>query len=216
MIYLIPYEPESRRKDMQKEHLLGRKLLAYGLSEEYQIVGIPVEDMVCHLAGEKPILQSFPEISFNITHTQGLVGCAISRYCVGMDAEQIRSFDIRLMKKVCSLSEISYICEGICSVKNKLETIVFTKEDEEKITHNRKCQERFFKLWTLKESYVKAMGKGIAFPFQMITFRIEEDVTDGERIICNIPNWKFSQFRFQNNYIIAVCEECTQKEDKIC
>lgn len=209
MIYLAEYHVQNCMKDKKTEHLLGQQLLAYGLSEEYQISGIPIEDMVIRISKQKPILKFFPDISFNITHTKGLAGCVISENHVGIDAEFIRTFDIRLMKKICSPSEISYICERWLPCENDLGKTTFSAADMEQIRNDLECQERFFRIWTLKESYVKAIGKGLAFPLREITFCIKENVKCKETISGSIPGWKFRQFRFRSKYIISVCEEIT-------
>ena len=87
-------------------------------------------------------------LQFNVTHTEGLIGVAIARdISVGIDAESIsrrtRSDPLRLARRRFSTAEIE-----------QLETI---QEREARNLH-------FMKIWTLKEAYVKAVGRGISAP----------------------------------------------------
>jgi 4'-phosphopantetheinyl transferase len=98
----------------------------------------------------KPVLQSesyFQNLHFNLSHSENLALLAIS--CegnVGIDIEQIRYYlDIEaLASRFFSKEEIS----------------VLEKMDAEK------KMEVFFQLWTRKEAFLKAMGKGLSFPME--------------------------------------------------
>lgn len=189
MLYLSTYEPISREEDRETEHRLGRTLLQNELRELY---GRNFD--VCEEDGRKPYLKDSSNVFFNISHTKGLVVCGISDKEIGVDAEWIRGYDERLMKRICSEEEISYILSDFNEALQK---------------------ERFFRLWTLKESYIKAIGEGLAFPMKQICFSFEKlkemrqtslGEQYGEKIIASIPGWGFKQFRVCNKYIVAVCE----------
>lgn len=165
MIYIEGYEPRDRIADRITEHKIGRRLLSYGLLQEYGIVADVRQEN-----GKKPYLENFPQIYFNISHTRGLVVCGISSRAIGVDAEYIRDFDVRLMRRVCSAEEIDYVNENTGEAK-----------------------ERFFRLWTVKESYLKYTGEGLSRPMRQITE--------------SIPGAAFRRFRFQNKYMISICEE---------
>jgi 4'-phosphopantetheinyl transferase len=60
----------------------------------------------------------------------------------------------------------------------------------------------FFRLWTLKEAYVKAIGSGISYPMDAVEFRFE-----GDRIITDLPGCRFRQFIIKGGiFVAAVCE----------
>lgn len=87
-------------------------------------------------------------LRFNVTHTAGLIGVAIARgVSVGIDAEKMsrrtRNDPLRLARRRFSESEI-----------RQLEALV--DEDSR--------NEHFLRIWTLKEAYVKALGRGINAP----------------------------------------------------
>lgn len=191
MIYLSEYVPVMGPQDREREHKLGRELLSFGLIRDYGRDYAVEQDGI-----NKPVLkgENLKEgnpsleagIQFSISHTRGLVVCGISSENIGVDTEYVRPYGERLMKRVCTEDEIAYIRKN--------------KEKE---------AERFFRLWTLKESYLKATGKGISVPMRDISFSMEEG---GKFIRGNMPGWEFCQFVFGNRFIVSVCHEvvCAQ------
>ncbi len=96
----------------------------------------------------KPEIDEYPEqarLRFNLSHSRGLVCCAVSRERdVGIDVEWVgRDTDIDgLARKVFAADEVAYL--------GRLEG----------------CARRdaFFAIWTLKEAYTKAVGRGLSIP----------------------------------------------------
>ncbi len=91
----------------------------------------------------KPFLVNFPKVHYNVSHTKGLIVCAISDSCIGIDVERIKSFNKRIVERFLSGNEREYIYSF--------------KENQD---------ERFAEIWTKKEAYVKWLGKGIEVPFE--------------------------------------------------
>lgn len=89
-------------------------------------------------------------LRFNLTHTDGLVACAVAEgRAVGVDAEWVtRQANIR-----------------------SLSARVFSDVERRAIAERsgQSAADRFFEHWTLKEAYVKAVGKGLSLPLQKIT-----------------------------------------------
>ncbi len=181
MIYLTEYDSVDRVHDRETEHRLGRELLHYVLGREYGRSWEVVQE-----GNGKPFLTGGPEIDFSIAHTKGLVVCGISGKRIGVDVERIRQFDERLMRRIC------------------------TEEERYFIEHERKTmtrEETFFRFWTLKESFLKATGQGLAVPMREIGFSVrvkEKRLTD---IRGPVPGWKHVQFRYRGSYIISMSEE---------
>ena len=99
----------------------------------------------------KPFLVNFPNVHYNISHTKGMIVCAISDSCVGIDVEKIKPFNKRIVERFFSINEREYI---FASKENK--------------------DGRFAEIWTKKESYAKWLGKGMAIPFEsfdVLSFR---------------------------------------------
>ena len=99
----------------------------------------------------KPFFVNFPKVHYNVSHTKGLIVCAISDSRVGIDVERIKPFNKRIVERFFS--------------KNEREYIFASKENKDG---------RFAEIWTKKESYVKWLGKGVAIPFEsfdVLSFR---------------------------------------------
>ena len=132
-------------------HALARTLLA-------QLAGVAPETLRFAL-GEHgrpelvwPELQ--PRVRFNISHTHGLVACALAlEHDVGVDVEHIER---RL--------EIDRLAPNVFSPGER-DALLPLRDDA--------LRTRFFQLWTLKEAYIKARGMGLALPLREITFHLD-------------------------------------------
>jgi 4'-phosphopantetheinyl transferase len=98
-------------------------------------------------AGDPPLL-------FSLSHTHGIVACAVSRGLeVGIDVESIdRIVDATgVARRFFAPAEIAML--DACG-------------DETRPT-------RFVELWTLKEAYVKALGRGLIVPLDQFRFSFD-------------------------------------------
>ena len=85
---------------------------------------------------KKPYLDN---INLSITHCDNYYLLAVSNYEIGIDVERVKNYNPSILKKTNTKNELNYIREN--------------------------PYERFFIIWTLKESLVKACGTGfVGFP----------------------------------------------------
>ena len=129
---------------------------------------------------KKPTLAAYPDIHFNISHCHGLVACAFAPFPVGIDVEHIRPFRDHLLHRVLTPEE-----------QAQLEAFSTTEE---------KRQEWFFRFWTLKETFVKALGVGISYPLHTAVFAL-----DGEDVTRHPQGWQFRQFRPDSGHVVSCC-----------
>lgn len=90
-------------------------------------------------------------LRFSVSHTQGLVACAVSHaVAVGVDVQAVNgTLDVSPM--------VAMACSGA------------EREQLERLAPHA-ARTRFYELWTLKEACVKARGAGLALPLNGVTF----------------------------------------------
>jgi 4'-phosphopantetheinyl transferase len=129
-----------------------------------------------------------PALRFNLSHTKGLVACAVTvGRDVGLDVEQInRVLTHDIPERFFSPQEVT--------------DLRALPEDEQQIV--------FFDYWTLKESYIKARGLGLALPLGQFTFIRRPGMSPA---ICFAPElhddpatWQFAQFWPTRDHRMAV------------
>ncbi|MET3035907.1 4'-phosphopantetheinyl transferase superfamily protein [Chryseobacterium sp. NRRL B-14859] len=88
----------------------------------------------------KPYLPEHPDVHFNISHSGDWVVGIVSTDLIGIDIEKITE------------------------VKENLTSLALTTEEHQQFQKLNETERNlfFFELWTLKESYVKATGKGLS------------------------------------------------------
>jgi len=103
--------------------------------------------------GQKPAIagDNAGALTFNLSHTHGLVACAIARdTSVGVDVESI--------ERVTGEHEIAqrFFSPIECRSLDACEPALYRR--------------RFIELWTLKESYLKGIGTGLSHPLHTFSF----------------------------------------------
>lgn len=115
--------------------LLDSGLRTFGLREKDMKYG--------RNAYGKPYFLNATDICFNISHSGSMVAAAFSGREVGCDIEEITDADMALAGRFFS--------------RDEYEELLAEKDSDRR---NR----AFFRLWTMKESYMKAKGMGLSLP----------------------------------------------------
>lgn len=136
--------------------LVTRALLRFVLS---QFIQIPPQSFgfVENKYGKPRLKTGVTDIPicFNLSHAAGLTACAVVLdHEIGIDVEDSnREIDIKIADQFFSQQESEFLRQ--------------TKEKDQKKV--------FFDFWTLKESYIKAKGKGLSIALDKFSFRIDHD-----------------------------------------
>ena len=132
----------------------------------------------------KPYLADFPEVHFNLSHSGERVMCVISPFEVGCDVEIIKGDRGKLAERFFKSEESAWI--------KHFETLEAQSE-------------AFYRLWTLKECYMKVTGRGLSLMPDMFALHMDEleNVTlfhDGKR-----PEYSFREIDLHDGYRYAYC-----------
>ncbi len=138
----------------------------------------------------KPYLEQ--EICFNMSHSGGLAVYAFTRNVqVGIDVEHIRQMP--------DAEEI------IARFFSSYENSVFRGLPEDQ------KQEAFFRCWTLKEAYIKAIGDGLAHPLDQ--FSVSYAPGEPARLLDSAEaRWLLKDFIPASGYIAAIALEKNGKD----
>ncbi|XP_058113748.1 uncharacterized protein LOC131256737 isoform X4 [Magnolia sinica] len=150
-----------------------------------------------------------PALHFNLSHTSSLIACGVAvDVPIGIDVEEkqrkLRNNILSFARRYFSRHEVDYLQ-------------AFSDPEIQR--------QEFIKLWTLKEAYVKALGRGFsAAPFSAFTIRFRggegmhnpgELRSDASQIILEASddpknltdNWKFALFELASSHYAAICIE---------
>lgn len=131
-------------------------------------------------------------LTFNLSHTDGLVVLGIARGTrLGVDAElpDGRNANLDIARNFFAPVEVSDL--------QALPPLLQPR--------------RFFELWTLKESYIKARGQGMSVPLDRFGFTFPG--TAGIALWIDpgqadpASGWRFLQFRLASGHLVAVCSD---------
>lgn len=162
--YISKYRQEKADSYKLKNDRKLSILSSYQLEKLFSFMGVKEPYNYSVLPNGKPILLG-DDISFSLTHSGNYAACAVSRkYDVGIDVEDVmlkkRRMD-RLKKAAYKFfleDEIQYIDFEMCDNE-----AIHNNEAVENVIHNNEAMEhiirdKFFKIWTFKEAYMKAKG----------------------------------------------------------
>lgn len=137
-------------------YLLSRALLLHTLKTYYHMTQLP--EIIYH-QHQKPAFKDC-DITFNLTHSTHFVGLIISTEAtsLGIDIETIiprRNFE-GLLKRTFSPLEIQWILK---ITDSQLATLMQADDPQRLLQTDEMI--RFFLLWSAKEAYLKADGRGL-------------------------------------------------------
>jgi len=164
----------------RKRTLCGELLVRYMIANKKQVAN--KEIILERDDNGKPYCKSFPGIHFNISHSDDWVIGAVCDSPIGVDIERVGCADLQIARRF------------------------FTEYEYQKLLNQETNRnELFYKLWTLKESYMKYTGKGLRLPLNSFEF----DFTDCN-IRLQIPERNmlhFKSVKVFKDYYLAVCSE---------
>ena len=169
--------PESRKRKALAMHYeeSQRQCLGVGLLLVLALEKKGIEGQKIRIEENqfgKPFFPEHPEIQFNLSHSGKWVLCGISDLPLGCDAEKIRRGSEKLSKRFFHPMEQKALAALVPEFSQA-------------------WQKEFARIWTRKESYIKAIGAGLSLP--MRSFSVLADTPDTYfEDYCADPDYSFS------------------------
>lgn len=189
---LSPYRQQKialLRHEKDRNRSLGAGL---ALDHALEIYGLKEKSMEYEF-GEwgKPVLKYQPNIHFSLSHSGDYAICSIGDRPMGNDIEGVRQGRLKVADRFFAKEELEWM---------------YAVEDEEEVT------QRMFRIWTMKESFLKATGKGISLP--LYDFAVVVDEENGRIRVKHSFNAKYYHMKEYceiPGYRVAVC--CEESRD---
>lgn len=181
---------ECRSYKIASTFLLGDILIRKIAKEKYNI---NFEDLkIVRNEYGKPYCTNIKDFYFNISNSGEWVVCAVSDEEVGIDIEK--------------LEKVDYSVADFCFSEEENKYFKSAREEEKLNT--------FYSLWTLKESYLKNLGKGLSLDLKSFSI-MREDKEFKLKVNGEEEDFNFKQFDFDKDYIISLCSKNKYIDDNI-
>ena len=174
---------DRRRGTARAQSFAASLLLEYAVSRHYPSIVHPLPISIAE--GGKPYLVNEPGVHFSLSHSADWAVCAISDHPVGVDIERCEPGRRDIAARFFHKDEVRYLNTLLPSMR----------------------EDAFYKLWTLKESFVKSTGRGLDLPLR--SFRVDIRRMP-PRLECDEIDGAFSLFLpafSDSDYRLAVCVE---------
>jgi 4'-phosphopantetheinyl transferase len=175
-------------REAREQAIAGRALLRAALSRHAAVA--PEAWLIeCSSDGKPYVAGPVSGLTFNLTHTRGLIACVVSdEGAVGIDAERI---DDRV--------DTDRIAERLFAPPERRALAALSPVERRRA---------FFELWTLKEAYAKGCGLGLRLPFDSFAFDLTteaprlhflDDASSDEG-----HRWQFVRLRRNREHAVAL------------
>jgi 4'-phosphopantetheinyl transferase len=171
-----------------RDSFIGAHALARAMLSDATGLGTEVWQFQSGAFGKPAIAgeQAKTGLQFSISHTRGCAACTIACHDVGVDVETAgRDADLGVARRFFAPEECALLCDQSETRRPAL----------------------FFRIWTLKEAFIKATGEGLHRPLESFSFafaplrirfhpqRPSDDEPD---------HWQFAQFDAAPHFPVAV------------
>ncbi len=162
-----------RRWQDRQSYLLGKLITWHGL-KRYNYEDDCLNRLQVNPYGKPSIDQN---IFFNLSHSGQFVVCAFYTAETGIDIEKIEPTDIEDFRDIFTHQEKAYLDRSATPLTD------------------------FYRIWTLKESVIKAEGKGLSIPLQQL------NVLNGEMVQLRNRNWYMKEINLSPGYCCSLASK---------
>ena len=189
----LSFVPEEKRRRISEFHFPADRARSLGASLLSRIAareaGLPETCHVAEGARGKPYIIEEKNFHYNISHSGAYAIFGVSKREIGVDIEKIGEFRKKVMERFFSVSEREYITSSPDPVS------------------------AFYRIWTLRESYMKMLGEGLSLEQKSFSIEIGREIrVSGESVRGPAS---FSETEELEGYRLAVCEDGIAAELKL-
>ena len=163
---------------------LNAALKAYGLEERSMEYDLEKQG--------KPVFRYYPETHFSLSHSGDFAICSIGGEEIGSDIEWVRSGKERLAERFFAEEELAWIRKADSAGEQ---------------------EDRIFRIWTMKESFLKVTGFGMSLPLKDFAVVMEDEGIISLRHHVNEKIYFMKEYTMpersveDTRYKISVCSE---------
>jgi len=140
----------------------------------------------------KPYYKTLKDFHFNVSHSGDWIVCAIDNKPIGIDIEKISA------------------CINLGISEN-----FFSNKEHDDLLSKIDPFDYFFTLWSLKESYIKYIGKGLSHPLNTFSMKLNNSkiyIESHNKILQDIY---FKQYNIDKEYKMAICSLNPNMSNKV-
>lgn len=178
-----------RHRGAQRQHLIARALVRTTLSR-YAEPAPRDWRFIRNAYGRPEIADPDVDLRFNVSHSEGLIVCAVARRReIGVDVEHRQR-----RGRMADIAERFFSAREAAALRALPEA---------------RQQQRFFDYWTLKEAYIKARGMGLALPLGGFSFHLDAGAIriSFEGLDDDPARWHFWLLQPSASHALALCGE---------
>jgi len=186
---LEPFASGARRERAARFHfpadalrcLAAEALLGHALHEAH---GLDIGTLACRAGGNgKPRFQNLPAVHFNLTHSGRWVMCALHNRPIGIDVEEEKTGAALPAENIMCHEEYRYF-----------QSLALPA-----------AREFFYRLWTLKESFVKALGTGLRLDPRELRIHFEDPIITAGIGSRRLPRWPLRELAMPAGAKASLC-----------
>jgi 4'-phosphopantetheinyl transferase len=169
MMHCVSEERRAKVQRFIKPEDADRGLLGDVLIRSIICSKLNMTNKEIHFTAEpygKPCVAGLQSFHFNIAHSGHWIVCAVDCDPVGIDIEEIKPISLDVAKYFFSMQELRWLMD-----QNEAARL--------------SC---FYELWTLKESFVKWLGKGLTCPLYSFSVCSTTEVFPEQMIVKSIDD----------------------------
>lgn len=174
------YKVDRLRASGDKCQSLGVELMLLAALKRMGVY--PGELRYTFIEGHGPALEDYPGLRFSLCHTGDIALCAAAGYDIAVDAEKKAEPKLKVAQRFFCPSEAADV---LCQPTPEAQA------------------ERFYRYWTLKESFQKIVGMGFRLPMKNFEISLGEDITVRQSV--NEKEYRFREYDFLPGYACSVC-----------